>query len=1444
MGIRERLALWYGGVFALALALMVLFNYVTYVDEQYRSVDRQMRRGALQFQTEWAQGNPLNLNSFFSENYTIIRRYTAGGQLRDSSHPWLEIPPSNPVQLLEQAPPSDSLSRFRRWFRLPVEAPSGANFVTASINGEHWRLYIYTLRTPNVGYLELMVPLGNIDARMGQVGRNLLLAGLVTLLLMLLIGWAIANRVLRPITRLTRVAQQVAGGSDLSRRVRIPRSNDELSQLALTFNRMMGSLQAEHTQLEDRVKMRTAELEASQNRAEFLATLGDALQALGNPDEVARVAFDRLRLLLGAEYLALSWVGKEQISLGEVWGRLPDGLELAARTGLKRSQGGMLWRMVEGQQALYSNDYAQESYRLELGLHNYAIAAEPVIYRGGEIVAALSIGRIISETGWQESEKDLIKRAANTLGLALERSERLAMAEARVDMAIEATNLGLWSIDLNSGRVTLGGRHAALYGFPPNIREVEIQELEGMVFPGDLPLIQARLKQAIQDLQPYEIEYRIWRRDNGELRWILARGQAIRGVDGVVYRVLGTIIDMTEQHEVLEQIEASIQAERQTATQLEALFDNLPVGLALFDHDLRYVKINPLLAEINQIDAKEHLGETLEQVLPTSSPILRPYLEQVLATGESIKNVELKGFLDHQPGQEAYALASWFPINLDNQTKMVGAVVQDITARKKSEEALRESENHYRATVELNPQVPWTADSQGNITSFTQRWLDMTGLTRDVAFEHGWYSVAHPDDLPQMQAAWAHALSSFLPYDVEHQIRLKDGSYRWMHSRAYPRRNDNGEIISWYGTTEDIHKRKQSEEALRRISDDLQTVLNTVPVGIAISTDPLVSQVQINPAGAVMLGIQPEQNASKNLPYGNQLAFKVLKDGNEVPANQLPMQVAAARGESLGDFDYTVVRSDGSKVDLLEYASPLFDAEGRVRGSVGVFVDITQRKQDEERYHTLFESIEQGFCVIEMIYQDHKAVDYRFIEVNPMFEAQTGLKDAVGRSALELVPNLERKWIETYANIAETGIQRRFEQSSEAMDRWFEVYALRVGDNDSHRVALLFSDISERKRSQDALHQSEQRLEMAVRSGGIGIFDWNIPNDSMHWSDMMYQVFGLEPGQFGGGIEDWGRYHLFEDRERVLAAIQLATQERRERMNFAFRICRANDGALRYIEGTARFIYDATGFAQRMVGVNVDISERAKALEALQESEAKLRTLVESQKRFVADASHELRAPLTSIQGNLELLQRFKNMTADDREIAISEAAREAARLGRLVSDLLALARGDAGMKLQLEPVHLGEVVQEAVSELQHLSGDKQVIAENLSEVRVNAQRDKLKQLAIILLENALKYTPIGGTVRLELHQQQSQAELRVCDNGIGIAPEDLPRVFERFFRADRSRSKSQDPGGTGLGLPIAKWIVEQHGGEIWLESAVEKGTTAVVRLPVLQPDAAIANPG
>ena len=220
-----------------------------------------------------------------------------------------------------------------------------------------------------------------------------------------------------------------------------------------------------------------------------------------------------------------------------------------------------------------------------------------------------------------------------------------------------------------------------------------------------------------------------------------------------------------------------------------------------------------------------------------------------------------------------------------------------------------------------------------------------------------------------------------------------------------------------------------------------------------------------------------------------------------------------------------------------------------------------------------------------------------------------------------------------------------------------------------------------------------------------------------------------------------------------------------------------------------------------------------------------------AQQRFVADASHELRAPLTAIQANLELLERRPNMAPAERQKAVDEAGREARRLVHLVADLLALARADAGVPLRRQRVELDRVLLDALGEARHLAGGQRLEVGQIEPILVEGDPDRLKQLLLILLDNALKYTPSTGQVLLNARRHGACAELEVRDSGVGIPPSELPRVFDRFYRADPARSR--DPGGTGLGLPIARWIAQQHGGDVILASTPGEGTTATIRLPV-----------
>ncbi|HVA24660.1 MAG TPA: HAMP domain-containing sensor histidine kinase, partial [Chloroflexota bacterium] len=213
---------------------------------------------------------------------------------------------------------------------------------------------------------------------------------------------------------------------------------------------------------------------------------------------------------------------------------------------------------------------------------------------------------------------------------------------------------------------------------------------------------------------------------------------------------------------------------------------------------------------------------------------------------------------------------------------------------------------------------------------------------------------------------------------------------------------------------------------------------------------------------------------------------------------------------------------------------------------------------------------------------------------------------------------------------------------------------------------------------------------------------------------------------------------------------------------------------------------------------------------------------------FVADASHELRTPLTTIRGNIGLLARAPSVSTQDRREALEDMSSEAERMSRLVSNLLVLARADAGLHIAKQPVHVEDIMQEVYRQSRVLSNGVALRLDDPQSAEVEGSPDYLKQLLVILMENAIKNTPSGGEVRLADLIENGFVRLTVSDTGKGIPPDALPHIFERFYQADKSRTG----GGTGLGLAIAKWIAEEHGGRIEAQSRLGAGSTFTVWLP------------
>jgi PAS domain S-box-containing protein len=319
--------------------------------------------------------------------------------------------------------------------------------------------------------------------------------------------------------------------------------------------------------------------------------------------------------------------------------------------------------------------------------------------------------------------------------------------------------------------------------------------------------------------------------------------------------------------------------------------------------------------------------------------------------------------------------------------------------------------------------------------------------------------------------------------------------------------------------------------------------------------------------------------------------------------------------------EHRVRCKDGDYRHCILHGVPVLHADGSLRTWIGTLKDVTERsvaeaelKESEHRYHTLFNSIDEGFCILDVIFNAQgKAIDFRYLEVNSSFEKQSGLSGATGKLVSELAPGLEAHWFEIYGKVALTGESvRTTNEAKDLNNRSFDLYAFRIGEPESRKVAVLFSDISERIRNEKMLGESEQRMHLATQATGVGVWEWNVITNKILWDDQLFQIYGIAPTQ--GHIVDysvWKNALVPEDLPLAEEILQ-DTVKRLGQSTREFRIIRADNQACRTIHAVETVRLNAQGVVEWVVGTNLDITERQQSENELRTSEIRYRRLFEA----------------------------------------------------------------------------------------------------------------------------------------------------------------------------------------------------------------------------------------
>src|SRR5829696_797424 len=710
-----------------------------------------------------------------------------------------------------------------------------------------------------------------------------------------------------------------------------------------------------------------------------------------------------------------------------------------------------------------------------------------------------------------------------------------------------------------------------------------------------------------------------------------------------------------------------------------------------------------------------------------------------------------------------------------------------------SQEEARRSEDRQRTLDSLSAHIA-IIDETGTIVAVNKAWRDFAranGVAAQNYAEGANYLRACDSAVgaySEEAAPFAEGIRSVLSgqhekFELEYPCH-SPSERRWFIARVTP--FEGGGSSEAVVVHENITERKLAEERLHESERQFRALFENTPDPILIAND-AGEYVGANEAACDLFGASLDELLGARV---EDFVEPTVRD-----QTRLAWQAFLEQGEQEGEFP--LYRPDG-ELRNLEFKAKAGFLPGR---HLSVLRDVTQRKraeealrESEERYRKLFDSIDEGFGIIEMLYDGQgRAVDYSILETNPAFGRMTGFADAAGKTSLELNPDAEPYWFETLGRVVETGEDVRFENHAEALDQWFDVYASRVGGEDSRRLAIVFANTTERKRAEEALRESEATLNSILNNLAEG-------------------VFVISPARSMLGVPEEEPLDVLPDPWE------------------GFDLPEAVDHCTRHKESIEAGVRYEETFLRIKVECLVELEQsRGEVLVVIQDlSEG--RQLEANQQRFLANAAHQLRTPIMAIVGAAELLATGEDSDPAIERRLLNHIFSEGRRMQRLSEVLLRLSRiGWDRREPNLDIVDLREAGQQATKLMEPLaeSSGIRILSEGEGSC-VRADPEWLQEVLMVLLSNAIKHSNRGGDIKV----RTGSGAITVQDEGAGISSVNLPHIFERFYRGTDSSQ------GFGLGLSICKDLTERMGGSIAIRSREGIGTAVEIELPEASVDA------
>jgi PAS domain S-box-containing protein len=537
----------------------------------------------------------------------------------------------------------------------------------------------------------------------------------------------------------------------------------------------------------------------------------------------------------------------------------------------------------------------------------------------------------------------------------------------------------------------------------------------------------------------------------------------------------------------------------------------------------------------------------------------------------------------------------------------------------------QQAREHLRLVIDAAPAMLHSARPDGYVDFFNKRWLEYVGSSLQDILGWRWTAVIHPDDVEGVVGKWRSSVASGKPFEAEARLRRADGEYRLMLLRKVPLRDETGSLVKWYGSAIDIEDRKRAEDSLRKTeaearaqAEELAAILYAVPGMTLISRDPTCRLITGSRSAYQILRLPYGANLSMSAPAGERPSNvrRTTRDGREFSPEELPIQRAAATGQEVRDFEMTLIFDDGTSRTILGNASPLLDDKGAVRGAVGCFIDIEDRKRAEDelrRQKEVFQKIFENIPVMIVFI----GKDGHFELVNPEWER------TVGRTLKEIRELNLDIFVEHFPDPQYRQMVRDY--IAAPTDEWREIklrtrdgrvidisaYTVRLSDGSTVGIGR---DITERKRAEEALRRAAEFDEAAFKSLGEGLYTMDTNGLVTSMNPAAEELFGWSFAEMRGKKMHDMTHHHYRDGRPFPASECIGFQvlTHGQPLKNCEDVFIRKDGTFFDVIYSIAPMRDAAGQIAGLVVVFSDITERKRAEERLLESEARFRLVADS----------------------------------------------------------------------------------------------------------------------------------------------------------------------------------------------------------------------------------------